>query len=284
MDKENYFSEHLVAAHRQQLQCTEILFSHKAETQEVVIFSNPRFGTVLALDHVIQTTERDEFVYHEMMTHVPILSHGAVKNVLIIGGGDGGILRHALMHKNIDQVTLVEIEPAVIEMTKQYLPTICGEAFDNPRARVIIDDGCAFVRDTKETFDIVIVDSTDNHGPGAVLFSKEFYANCKKCLHAGGIMVTQSGVPFTQPETLQLCRNHIRHSFKAVSFYMATVPTYISGPMAFGFACDYFPLTFPSPEILEKRFAAASLTGLQYYTPAVHLAAFALPRYVETLL
>jgi spermidine synthase len=281
---EDYFSENLVPAHRQQLQCTEVLFRANADTQEVVIFRNPRFGTVLALDQVIQTTEKDEFIYHEMMTHVPILAHGAAKRVLIIGGGDGGILRHVLMHKNVERAVMVEIEPAVVEMAKRYLPTICGDAFDNARGQVIIADGCAYVRETKDKFDVIIVDSTDNHGPGAVLFTTKFYADCKNRLTPGGVIVTQSGVPFTQPETIQLCHKNLGKSFADVTFYMATIPTYISGAMALGFASDNPALKQADQAALEARFKASGLKDLQYYTPAVHRAAFAVPRYVEKLL
>jgi spermidine synthase len=281
---ENYFSENLVPAHRQQLQCTEVLFRGEGVTQGVVIFRNPRFGTVLALDDVVQTTTHDEFVYHEMIAHVPILAHGTAKRVLIIGGGDGGVLRHALMHQSVEQAVLVEIEPTVIDMTKKYLPTICGDAFDNPRAKVVIADGCAYVCDAAEKYDVIIVDSTDNHGPGAVLFTAEFYADCKRSLNPGGILITQSGVPFTQPDVLKLCRNNLKKSFADVGFYMATIPTYISGPMALGFSSDNATLRTTSLATITERYKAAQLKNLQYYTPAVHVAAFALPQYVENLL
>ncbi len=166
-----YFSEALVSAHRQQLLISEIVYRESSSTQEILIFRNPLFGTVMALDNVVQTTTGDEFIYHEMLTHVPILAHGNASRALIIGGGDGGILRHVLKHKKIERAVMVEIEPRVIDLTKQYIPEICGDAFDDPRAKVIIDDGCKYVRETEERFDVVIVDSTDPDGPARVLYA-----------------------------------------------------------------------------------------------------------------
>ncbi len=280
-----YFSEHLVPAHRQQLECTEILFRSGSGTQEVLVFKNPLFGTVLALDKVVQTTTGDEYVYHEMMTHVPILAHGAAESVLIIGGGDGGILRHTLMHPGVKRAVMVEIEPQVIDMTKKYMPSICGDAFENPKGKVIIDDGCKYVREAKEKFDVIIVDSTDPHGPGIVLFTPEFYADCKNCLKPGGVMVTQSGVPFSQPTTVQNCKRDLGKSFADVTFYMATIPTYISGQMALGWATDNSALRKIDVGLLTERLKAAGFGDkLSYYTPEVHKGAFAMPRYVEKLL
>ena len=279
-----YFSEDLVPAHRQQLAITEIIHGEVSETQDVVVFRNPLFGVVMALDNVVQTTTGDEFIYHEMMTHVPILAHGDAKRVLIIGGGDGGILRHVLMHKKVSHVTMVEIEPRVIELTQRYMPQICGEAFDDPRANIVIDDGCKFVKESTEAFDVIIVDSTDPEGPGKVLFTPEFYADCKARLTPGGVMVTQSGVPFSQPQTLCDCTVNLAKSFADVTFYMAAIPTYISGAMALGFATDNKALRQVDVATLRSRLADSQVGECGYYTPDVHRAAFALPRYVENLI
>lgn len=145
----------------------------------------------MALNGVIQTTERDEFVYHEMLTHVPILAHGHARKVLIIGGGDGGMLREVVKHRQLTDITMVEIDGAVVEMCREYLPHHSAGAFDDPRVRLVIADGLAFVRECQQQFDVIISDCTDPCGPGEVLFSSEFYQNCKRCLTANGIFVAQ---------------------------------------------------------------------------------------------
>ena len=238
----------------------------------------------MTLDKVVQTTTGDEFIYHEMLTNVPILAHGNVSRVLIIGGGDGGILRHVLKHKKILHATMVEIEPRVIDLTKKYMPEICGDAFDDPRAEIIIADGCKFVRETARHFDVVIIDLTDPEGPGEVLFTPEFYADCKKCLTPGGVMVTQSGVPFSQPKTVQISQRNLALSFADVTFFVATIPTYISGQMTLGFATDNPALKQVDLATLQARQKEAGMDDCRYYTPAIHQAAFALPRYIEKLL
>ena len=154
------------------------LYREKNELQDLILFENPLLGRVLMLDGVTQVTEADEFIYHEMMTHVPIFSHDNPENILIIGGGDGGIAREVLRHKRVVSVTMIEIDESVVHFSKQYLPKISNGAFDNPKLRLKIADGAVFVRDTQLKFDVIIVDSTDPEGLGSVLFTKEFYTNC----------------------------------------------------------------------------------------------------------
>ncbi|HAE04091.1 MAG TPA: polyamine aminopropyltransferase, partial [Rhodospirillaceae bacterium] len=179
----------------------------------------------------------DEFVYHEMMAHVPILAHGAARAVLIIGGGDGGMAREVLKHSNT-LVTMVEIDGAVVDFCQEHLPNHSAGAFDNPRLDLIIADGAQFVKETERRFDVILVDSTDPIGPGAVLFTAEFYADCKRCLTPGGVVVTQNGVPFVQPEEVTNSYRRLGESFTDVHFYRAAVPTYQGGDMAFGWASD----------------------------------------------
>lgn len=260
----------------------EVYFDSATEHQRLVIFRNPRFGRMMMLDGVTQTTEADEFIYHEMLAHTPILAHGAVRKVLIIGGGDGGMLREVLRHPGVEKCTMVEIDPSVVELSKQYLPNHSQGAFDDPRTDLVFGDGAAFVKQPSDTYDVMIVDSTDPIGPGEVLFQDTFYANARRCLTPGGILVTQNGVPFMQGDELRNTITHLRHLFADASCYLATVPTYIGGPMAFGWASDEPMQRVVTEAALAARFAAADLKT-RYYTPAVHKGAFALPQYIAEI-
>ncbi len=260
----------------------EILYRDKTEHQDLIIFENNRFGRVMSLDGAIQTTENDEFIYHEMFVHVPVLAHGAVQNILIIGGGDGGAARQALKHNGVS-VTLVDIDRTVIDLSKKYLPSISGGAFDNPHLEIIVADGCQFVKETPQKWDIIIIDSTDPQGPGEVLYTQEFYGDCKSCLKDGGIITTQNGVPFVQADELRNSYDRLGTLFADVSFYMATIPSYVGGPLAFGWATDNVDLRKLSEEVLAGRFLDAEI-ATDYYTPDVHKAAFVLPLYVKKIL
>jgi spermidine synthase len=265
------------------LEAGEVLYDSETEHQRVVIFENPVLGLVMTLDDIVQTTQGDEFIYHEMLAHVPILAHGAARNVLIIGGGDGGMLEEVLKHAAIERATMVEIDASVVELAKQHLRPICGAAFEDPRSDLVIADGVEFVASAKSRYDVIIIDSTDPVGPGEVLFQEDFYKNCRRCLAPGGILVTQNGVPFLQGPELTDSLACFRRLFADSTCYLATVPSYFGGPMAFGWASDD-----PAPrrvplDTLRTRFAAAAIeTG--YYTPEVHLGAFALPPYIAKLI
>ena len=274
--------ETLYRSLRLSLENVETLFDSETDHQRLVLFRNPVFGRVLTLDGVTQTTEGDEFIYHEMLTHVPVLAHGAVKRALIVGGGDGGMAEELLKHPGIEYVNMVEIDESVVEFSRQYLPMICGDAFDDPRLNLHIGDGAAFVRDSTDGFDLIIVDSTDPIGPGEALFTNTFYADCKARMNPGGVFVTQNGVPFMKPDELRNTAKLLKSLFADVSCYLATVPTYVGGPMAFGWASDDSALRIVPLGTLEERFAAWKAETL-YYTPDVHKAAFALPRYVAGL-
>ncbi|MEQ8441053.1 MAG: polyamine aminopropyltransferase [Alphaproteobacteria bacterium] len=278
----DWFEETLHPEFRQGLSMDRILYRDKSDLQDLIIFENARFGRVMCLDGVVQTTEGDEFVYHEMLAHVPILAHGNARNVLIIGGGDGGMAREALKHRNV-QVTMVEIDRAVVDFCAEHLPNHSAGAFDNPRLDLVITDGAKFVQETDRRFDVIIVDSTDPIGPGAVLFTAEFYAGCKRCLTDGGIVVTQNGVPFVQPEEVTNSFRRLGQSFADVHFYRAAVPTYQGGDMTFGWASDdKSARNLPVAE-LERRYGAAAIET-RYVTPALHAASFALPKTVLDLM
>jgi spermidine synthase len=277
-----WFEEKLYRDVRQSFAVSKILHRAQSEHQDVVVFENPVYGRVLALDGVVQVTQKDEYVYHEMMSHVPILAHGKAKDVLVVGGGDGGILREVLRHRSVKSATLVEIDRSVVDMCRKWMPSVSAGAFDDGRADIVIADGAAFVAKTDKRFDVIIVDSTDPIGPGEVLFAERFYKACKRCLKAGGILVNQNGVPFLQPGEIPMTARRRRKAFKVASFYMAAVPSYYGGLMALGWATDDAKAADVPLATLEKRFAAAHLKT-HYYTPELHRASFALPAFVADL-
>ena len=260
----------------------KVLYRETTEHQDLVIFENAIFGRVLALDGVIQTTERDDHVYHEMLAHVPILAHGGVRDVLIVGGGDGGCLREVARHA-VASITMVEIDRTVIELSKTYLPMLSAGAFADPRLDLVIADGNAFVHETERRFDVIIVDSTDPIGPGEILFSEEFYAGCKRCLATGGVLVTQNGVPMVQADEVRDSYQRLSRLFADTSFYLAAVPSYSGGAMTFGWATDDASLRDIDVATLRTQFDAAGFSG-RYYTPEIHVAAFALPPDIMALM
>ncbi|WP_137700563.1 polyamine aminopropyltransferase [Marimonas lutisalis] len=275
-------TETLHADYAQSLRIERLLYDSETEHQRLRVFENPTFGRVLTLDDVVQTTEGDNAIYHEMLTHVPILAHGAVRRVCIVGGGDGGMAREVLKHAGIQHVTMVEIDAGVVEFSKQYLPNLSQGAFDDPRLELVIADGAEFMKATDGGFDVVIVDSTDPVGPGEVLFTDTFYGHAKRALAEGGILVTQNGVPFLQGDELANTMRAFKALFADATCYLATIPTYAGGPMAFGWGTDGDARATPL-DVLAGRFSASGLSPF-YYTPAVHQAAFALPGYVQRLI
>ena len=272
------FNETLYDSVSQEFRIDKMYFESKTDHQHLMIFHNAMLGRVMTLDGVVQTTEADEFIYHEMMAHVPILAHGKVKRVLIIGGGDGGMLREVLKH-DIEHVTQVEIDKAVVDMAIEYLPNHSAGAYDDPRLNLVISDGMDFVRETTEKFDVIISDSTDPIGPGEVLFTDSFYSLAKQCLNENGIMATQNGVPFFQKDEIQTTYKRMGSQFKDMSFYVAPVPTYYGGFMTFAWGTDDECARKLSVDALQERFKAAKLKT-KYYNPAIHHASFALPQYV----
>ena len=275
-------TETLHADYAQSLRVGTMIYDSETEHQRLRVFENDTFGRVLTLDDVVQTTEADNFIYHEMMAHVPILAHGAARRVLIVGGGDGGMAREVLKHESVEQVTMVEIDAGVVAFSQAYLPMLSQGAFDNPRLDLVIADGATFMRETAGGYDVVIVDSTDPVGPGEVLFTDTFYGYAQRALAEGGILVTQNGVPFLQGDELTNTMRAFKALFADWTCYLATIPTYAGGPMAMGWGSKGDARKV-SLEVLRARFEAAGLE-VGYYTPEVHLAAFALPGYVKKLM
>jgi len=273
------FVETLYDAYGQEFEVGEVFFERHTEHQQLSIFANPVFGRMMVLDGVVQTTERDEFFYHEMLAHVPILGHGRAREVLVIGGGDGGIIRELVKHGSIERIVQVEIDAGVIATSREYLPRHSDGAFDDPRLRIVIADGLEFMQRDGDAFDVIICDSTDPIGPGESLFSAEFYAALPGRLRPGGVFVAQNGVPFHQMDELCATHRHLRGLFADTSFYSVAVPSYIGGIMAFAWASDTPGLREPDREVLTRRFDEAGIS-CRYYNPGIHQASFALPEYI----
>jgi spermidine synthase len=268
------FNERLYADHGQYLGVESILCVCRSEYQDVLVFENPTFGTVLVLDGVVQLTELDNHIYHEMIAHVPLLAHGCAKNVLIIGGGDGGTLKQVLKHP-VESVTLVELDAKVVEISRRYLPLICGDAFADPRVSMVIGDGAQYVVETDDRFDIIIVDSTDPVGRAKALFADRFYAACQLALENDGLIAIQSGCPFYMGEETERTLGLLIDRFGAARPYLAPVPTYANGSLALmvAGAKDNF---IPAINVLNSRMRMSCL-DTDYYSPEVHHAAFAMP-------
>ncbi|PXF62689.1 polyamine aminopropyltransferase [Kangiella spongicola] len=273
------FIETLYKTYGQSFVIDEILFESKTDHQHLIIFNNEQFGRVMALDGVIQTTEKDEFIYHEMLAHVPLFAHGNAKRVLIIGGGDGGILREVLRHPEVEHVTMVEIDQAVVDMCKKHFPAHSDGAFDDSRVNLVINDGVEFIVNNSDKFDVIISDSTDPEGPGEVLFSSRFYEGCKNSLTDGGILATQNGVSFMQIDEVVTTYKRFEGLFADRWFYSAPVPTYIGGIMTLAWGTDDESLRQQSAQEIRERFTKSNIKT-RYYTPELHVASFALPQYV----
>jgi spermidine synthase len=280
---DRWIEETLHRGFRTRLKAEKVLFDSETEHQHLIIFETLEFGRVMMLDGIVQLTTRDEFVYHEMMAHVPLFAHGRAKKVLIVGGGDGGVLREVLRHPEVKSATLCEIDSGVIELCRAHFPEISAGAYDDRRTKIVIADGTKFVAETDERFDVIMVDSTDPIGPGAVLFTKDFYAYCRRALAKGGVLVTQNGLPFLQAGELKQSLGFFRDLFADAFAYLATTPSYFGGPMSYGWATDDARLRHHRRKKIERRYEKAGAFPTRYWRPEVHVAAFALPGYVRDL-
>ena len=277
-----WFHETLYPFFAQSIRVDRWIFRGKTKFQDVAIFANERLGRVLCLDGVVQTSESDEFYYHEMLTHPALLAHGSVTDVLIIGGADGGILREVLKHP-VRKAVLVDIDGELIDLCRKLLPGIWAGAYDDPRTVDARGDGVNFVAKTKDRFDLIIVDSTDPMGPGEGLFRRPFFRNCRKILRPGGLVVTQNGVPFYQPEELRAADSYRRAAFKRAGYYVNPVPLYTGAHMAHGWASDSLNFAAVPAATIRKRYAARKLTT-RYYNPAIHAACLAVPNNIQAIL
>lgn len=255
---------------------TKTLHVEKTEFQDLAVIDTLQFGRMLVLDGMVQTTVQDEFVYHEMITHVPLNTHSNPKNVLVIGGGDGGAIREIVKHPAVERATLVEIDRRVVEVSREHLPEISA-ALDDPKVTVIYDDGIKHVRDNPGKYDVIMVDSTEPVGPAVELFSGSFYNSIYKALKEDGLFVAQTESPFFNSGLITNCYREISGVFPITKLYLASVPTYPSGLWSFTMGSKKY-----DPEHIN---ASAKLSyQTKYYTPRLHKGAFMLPAFVEELI
>lgn len=273
--------ETLHASYAQSFDRATILCDEKTAYQSVLIFDHPIFGRMLMLDGVLQTTQKDEFIYHEMFVHVPALAHGCPRNVLIIGGGDGGVLREVCRYQSVQSITMVEIDEQVVQLAKTYLPSLSAGAFDDPRLKLLFQDASHYIHQSSEKFDLILCDSTDPIGPGAQLFQSNFYEQVTNHLAEDGILVTQNGVSFLQQKGLKLTHQRLSPLVKDMTYYYAHVPTYVGGSMYYGYATNRIDRKDLSLKMLEQRHQRNDLST-RYYSPSMHLASFVHPPYLSS--
>ncbi len=276
-----WYSEYHTESVKYSIRVKEQMHHEVSDYQAISIYDSEEFGRFLTLDGVMMLTERDEFIYHEMITHVPMAVNPEIKDILVIGAGDGGVLRELQKYESIENIDVVEIDERVIAVCKEYLPqTACG--FENPKANIHIADGLRFIRRIENKYDLIIVDSTDPSGPGEVLFTKEFYGNCYKALKEDGILVNQHESPFyaQDADAMKKAHKRIALSFPLCKVYQAHIPTYPSGHWLFGFASKkHHPL-----KDLNSNLWDAKNLETHYYTSNLHKGAFYIPKYVEEML
>lgn len=253
----------------------ETLVRRKTEYQDLAILDTYDFGRMLVLDGIVQTSIKDEYVYHEMITHIPLNSHPNPKKVLVVGGGDGGAIREILKHPSVEKAVLCEIDAAVIEECKKYLPEISC-ALNDPRCEIFIGDGIKYVHEHKNEFDVVIVDSTDPFGAAEGLFGGSFYKEIYECLTEDGIFVAQTETPFYLPDVVRKVFNDAKAIFTITKLFMAAIPTYPSG---------YWSFTIGSKKYDPENIDPANGLDLdtKYYTRKLHKASFVLPKFIENL-
>ncbi|GAC91077.1 spermidine synthase [Anoxybacillus flavithermus NBRC 109594] len=251
------------------------LHTEQTEFQKLDMVETEEFGNMLILDGMVMTTQKDEFVYHEMVAHVPLFTHPNPENVLVVGGGDGGVIREVLKHPSVKKATLVEIDGKVIEYSKKYLPEIAGQ-LDDPRVEVKVDDGFMHIAQSENEYDVIMVDSTEPVGPAVNLFTKGFYAGIAKALKEDGIFVAQTDNPWFKADLIRTVQRDVREIFPITRLYIANIPTYPSGMWTFTLGSKkYDPL-----EVSDDRFHDIET---KYYTKQLHKACFVLPKFVEDL-
>ncbi|MCJ0932839.1 spermidine synthase [Virgibacillus halodenitrificans] len=247
----------------------------QTDYQDLKMVETVEWGNMLLLDDMVMTTEKDEFVYHEMVAHVPLFTHPSPKHVLVVGGGDGGVIREVLRHPSVQKATLVDIDGEVIHYSKKYLPTIAG-SLDDERVEVKVDDGFMFIANSEKAFDVILVDSTEPVGPAVNLFTQGFYAGIHKALKDDGIFVAQTDNPWFKADLIHQVFHDVKEIFPVTRLYTANIPTYPSGLWTFTIGSKiHDPL-----KVKQERFHEVDT---KYYTPEIHFASFALPKFVKEL-
>lgn len=252
---------------------TKTLHSEQTDFQQLDVVETAEFGNMLLLDGMVMTTEKDEFVYHEMMAHVPLAAHPEPKHVLVVGGGDGGVIREVLKHPSVEAATLVEIDGQVVKYSKKYLSSIAG-ALDDPRVDVQVADGFMHIAESEAAYDVIMVDSTEPVGPAVKLFEKGFYEGIHRALKEDGIFVAQTDNPWFHTDLLRTVYNDVKEIFTHTDVYTANIPTYPSGLWTFTIGSKQY-----RPKEVHRHRAEALDT--HYYTADIHEAAFALPAFVQ---
>ena len=278
---ELWFDEFHTPDVKHSLRVNRHLYSHKSDYQQIDIYDTPEFGKVLTLDGNVMLTERDEFIYDEMMTHVPMAVHPNIQDVLVIGAGDGGVVRELARYASIRSIDLVEMDEQVVEACRRYLPENACRLND-ARVHIYFDNALRFIRRRKAQYDLIIVDSTDPFGPSEGYFTREFYGICYNALKDDGIMVNQQGSPFYRHDAEAMQRSHKRivSTFPISRVYQAHIPTYAAGYWLFGFASKkYHPI-----DDLDKETWLARHLKTKYYTVRLHTGAFFLPAFLEQML
>ena len=255
------------------------LYGESSEFQRIDVFESPGFGRFLTLDGLMMMTEKDEFAYHEMMVHVPMAVNPNIQKVLIIGAGDGGVVREAAKYNGITKMDMVEIDKQVVDVCRKYLPQTAS-ALDDTRLNIHYQDGLKFVRKAKDEYDLIIVDSTDSEGPGEGLFTREFYGNCHNALRENGILVNQLGSPYYAADAAAMLRAYgkLKHVFCVHAAYQAHIPTYPSGHWLFGYGSKKL-----NPGDINDNWEDLDIET-KYYNTELHRGAFALPNYVKDML
>lgn len=271
-----WFSEHQTPDLSLGLRLRQTLHRETTQFQELMVVDSEAFGRVLCLDGTIQVTERDEFFYHELLVHLPLMAHPDPRRVLVIGGGDGGSLREVCRHATVEAATQVEIDPAVMAASRAYLPTL-AVGFDDPRVQVVVGDGIAYVREHPDTYDVIICDSTDPVGPARGLFEVDFYRSCRSALRGGGILSVQSESPLVNADVVRQVAQAMGAAFGRSYLALGPMPTYPSGLWSYTLAsAGGDPRRALSSRAVPQR--------LRYYTRQIHAAAFVLPPFVQELL
>jgi spermidine synthase len=251
------------------------LHVEKTEYQDLAVIDTIQYGRMLVLDGMVMTTEVDEFVYHEMITHVALNTHPRPERVLVVGGGDGGAIREIIKHTSVKEAVLGEIDRRVVEVSQEYLPSIAG-ALTDARVTLAIGDGVEHVRQSKGKYDVILVDSTEPIGPAVGLFSREFYQDVYEALTPDGIMVAQSESPFVNQDVIRMIHTNLQGVFPIKHLYLASIPTYPSGLWSFTLASKKW-------DPLQADPATFQAMATKYYTPDVHFGAFKLPKFAADL-
>lgn len=275
---ELWYTENHTENVRFSMKVKEQLCNRQSDFQHITILDTLEFGRVLTLDGYLMVTEKDEFIYHDMMVHIPMATNPNIKKVLVIGAGDGGTIRELTRYEGIEHIDMVEIDAMVVEVCKEYLPqTACK--LNDPRIHIYYEDGLKFVRRKVKEYDLILVDSTDPFGPGEGLFTKEFYGNCFNALNDSGILVNQHESTYYDEyvEAMKRAHQRIKETFKIAMVYQAHIPTYPSGHWLFGFASKKFD---PLLDLQEDKWNELGIKT-KYYNTKLHRGAFALPNYVK---